>query len=144
MNSDSGENPFTRTKTPIDERTLLGADHQEPGDETGDEHRGQVDDAAVIGAAHQRVGRSARPSRRSYGGRRSRRRAPLPPFRIAERCDCADHAGDHERQHHAGAGLLRRFGGENENAGADHRADAEHGELETLPRTVERFLFGGG
>ena len=43
---------------------------------------------------------------------------------------------------HAGAGLLRRLGGQDENAGADHRADAQQGELERAQRAVQRLFLG--
>src|SRR6185312_17013402 len=48
-----------------------------------------------------------------------------------------------EGEHHAGARLLRRLGGEHEDAGADDRADTQHGELEGTQRALERLLFRG-
>ena len=59
-------------------------------------------------------------------------------FGIAQRRDRADKARDHEGQHHARAGLLRRLGGQHEDAGADHRADAQQGQLERPQRAVQR------
>ena len=62
---------------------------------------------------------------------------------IAERGKGADHAGDHEADHHARAGLLRGRGGQHENAGADDGANAEQGQLEGPEGALERLLLGG-
>ncbi len=64
-------------------------------------------------------------------------------LRIAERGHAAHKAGDDEAEQHAGAGLLRGFGGQHEDAGADHGADTQHGELEGTQRPVQRLLFRG-
>ena len=50
---------------------------------------------------------------------------------IGERGEGAGDAGNDERQHDGGAGMLRRdHAGEHENARADDAADAEHGQVE--------------
>ena len=94
--------------------------HQRPADDPG--HQLPEGGVAVgIGGAGDR----------DHGGK----------LRIAERGQPADHRGDDEAEEHAGAGELRGFRGEDEDAGADDAADAEHGELEGPQCAGKALLF---
>ena len=63
-------------------------------------------------------------------------------FCVGQRGKRAHHGRNHERNHHARAGLLPSFRGQHENARADHRANTEHGQLECTQLTGQRLLAG--
>ncbi|MNV22306.1 hypothetical protein D3C71_1132730 [compost metagenome] len=49
---------------------------------------------------------------------------------VAQARQCTGNAGEHEREHHCGAGMVGRgLAGEHEDTCADHRTDAQHDEV---------------
>ena len=68
-------------------------------------------------------------------------------FAIGKRGGDGEQAGEHPSEDKAarGTGLARNVGSDDENAGADHRADNDHGAVEEADGADEsRFAFGGG
>ena len=78
--------------------------------------------------AHRRVGVRVRGAR---DGHRARQ------LGVADGRQAGDHAREHEREDHRRAGLRHRRGEDDEDAGADRRADAEQRQLEQADRALE-------
>src|SRR3546814_15628317 len=64
-------------------------------------------------------------------------------FGIAQRRHRAEETGAEEREHHPRPGILRGFGGQDEKAGADDRADTKTRKLEVAAGPVGGVVSGG-
>ena len=90
------------------------------------------------------IGRQLAERRVRVGVRRAGHRYGAGQLGVADRGEPGDHAGDHERPDHRRPSHRDRLGQDEEDAGADRGADAEHRQLEQTDRPGQLTLAGVG